>query len=192
MAIATQQEREATAHDHSTGTPPGNQQSQVLRVRKAHPKRSKTKSPANWQLIYRNGPVAHGAESRQSQSVTHTCLGAEHFACGIVSVSTLRREQLDDSPQHILATSADFFKRFQSPAAIGASEAGEAPCDGPRSPRVTCVLFPVSLHSALMKSGLDHAKSSESMEHVPGSSWAAKIRPTRRPIAQREETLWGR
>jgi len=59
---------------------------------------------------------------------------------------------------NILATSADFFKRFQSPAAIGASEAGEAPCDDPRSPRVTTFYSPVSLQSALMKSGLDHAK----------------------------------
>jgi hypothetical protein len=40
---------------------------------------------------------------------------------GSSTSQTLRREQLDESAQHILATSADFFKRFQSPAAIAAT-----------------------------------------------------------------------
>ena len=38
---------------------------------------------------------------------------------GSSTCQTLRREQLDESAQHILATSADFFKRFHSAAAFG-------------------------------------------------------------------------
>ena len=34
---------------------------------------------------------------------------------------------MDESAEHIVATSADFFERFQSPAAIGASEAERRP-----------------------------------------------------------------
>jgi hypothetical protein len=89
----------------------------VLRLREAHPKRSRTKSPAYIAMVLSPKGQSFG---NLNQSRTPA---AEHFACRIVNLPNAPMGQLDESAQHILATSADVFKSFQSLAAIDASEA---------------------------------------------------------------------
>jgi hypothetical protein len=91
----------------------------VLRLREAHPKRLRNEV-ASYQAAYIAMALSPTALSLGNLNQSLTPAWARNtLHVGSSTSQTLRRGAMDESAEHILATSADFFERFQSPAAIG-------------------------------------------------------------------------